>query len=253
MVLLARAASTITWGEVMSVQMTPTGPTAEATIEDARRPSARLARTAVGLCLAGAGALIFAGFIATPWEGNSTTAAGMRAYLAHPMQGQVAAVLLHFGYLLLVPAAFALARLTRRGARRLSNTGLVLSVLGAGLSGLVVTDFFELGMAQHLPLATAVRVYDATSGYALGTGLIGRTTALGAIFGLVLLAAAAWRARWVSWLPAALILVGFVAAFMGTTLLLGGIGAGLMCVGLALLGARILRASDIEWEDGRPA
>jgi hypothetical protein len=177
----------------------------------------------------------------------------MRAYLAHPVQGQVAAVLLHFGYLLLVPAAFALARMARRGARRLSNTGLVFSVLGAGLSGLVVTDFFEIGMAQHLPLATAVRVYDATSGYAMGTGLIGRTTALGAILGLVLLAVAAWRARWVSWVPAAMILIGFAAAVMGTTLLVGGIGSGLVCVGLAQLAMRVLRASDAEWENGRPA
>ena len=36
-------------------------------------------------------------------------------------------------------------------------------------------------------------------------------------------------------------------------LLVGGVGAGLVFVGLALLGARVLRASDAEWEDGRPA
>jgi hypothetical protein len=239
----------------MSVPTTKPTATAggPATIDAAPRPSSRLARTTAALCLAGAGAIIFAGFLATPWEGNSTTAAGMRAYLAHPVQGQIAATVLHFGYLLLVPAAFTLARMSRRGARRLSNTGLVLSVLGAGLSGLVVTDFFEIGMAQHLPLATAVRVYDATSGYALGTGLIARTTALGAVIGLVLLAAAAWRASWVSWVPAATILAGFGAALMGTTPLLGGIGSGLACVGLTLLAMRVRRASDAEWEDGRPA
>ena len=51
----------------------------------------------------------------------------------------LAAVVLHFGYLLLIPAAFALVHLARCGARRLTYTGLVLSVLGAGLSGLLVS------------------------------------------------------------------------------------------------------------------
>jgi hypothetical protein len=170
------------------------------------------------------------------------------------MQVQIAAVLLHFGYLLLIPAAFALARLARRGARRLSNTGLVLSVLGAGLSGLLVTDFFALAMAQHLPLQVAARVFDSTSHYPLGIGLIGMTSNFGAMLGLVLLAAAAWRSRWVSWVPAVMILAGLVVILiMNHTPLMGGIGAGLVFVGLALLGARVLRACDAEWEDGRPA
>ena len=45
--------------------------------------------------------------------------------------------------------------LSRRRAGRLSATGLVLSVLGAGLSGLLVTDFFDLALARQLPLGTA--------------------------------------------------------------------------------------------------
>ena len=96
---------------------------ASAVVEDVPRPGARLARITSGLCIVGAGALIFAGFVATPWEGSSATIATIRTYLAHPMQVQVAAVLLHFGYLLLIPAAFALARLARRGARKLSSAG----------------------------------------------------------------------------------------------------------------------------------
>jgi hypothetical protein len=224
-----------------------------ATVQDAPQQRARVARVTSGLCMAGAGAIIFAGFLATPWEDNGATTGQMRAYLAHPMQGQIAAVLLHFGYLMLVPAAFALAHLARRGARRLTYAGLALSVLGAGLSGLVVSDFFELGLAQHLPLATAVHVYDATARYGLGTGLVAKTTTLGAVLGLVLLTVAAWRARWVSWWPAAIILAGFVVTIAGTTLLVGGAGAGLLFVGLALLGMRVIRASDTEWEHGRPA
>ena len=166
-------------------------------------------------------------------------------------QAQLSAVILHFGYLLLIPAAFALVHLARRGARRLAYTGLVLSVLGAGLSGLLVSDFFELSLAQHLPLADAARVDDAGKQYALGA-LIAKPTALAAVLGLVLLAVAVWRAGWVSWWPAVVLLVGWVVAFSSDTLLRGGVGSGLVLVGLAALATRVLRASDGEWEDGRP-
>ena len=225
--------------------------TARPAIDVAKRGSARLPRIAAGLSLAGAGVLIFVGFLLTPSQASSATAVGLRTLAAHPAQAQVAAVILHFGYLLLIPAAFALVHLARRDARRLAYTGLVLSVLGAGLSGLLVSDFFELSLAQHLPLADAARVDDAGKQYVLGA-LISKPTALAAVLGLVLLAVAVWRAGWVSWWPAAVMLVGWVVAFSGSTLLRGGVGSGLVLVGLATLAARVLRASDGEWEDGQP-
>jgi len=238
----------------MSARISQAGSAArtERAVSGAVEQGARLRRIAAGLTIAGSGVIIFAGFLVTPWEGNSTTTASLRTLAAHPTQAQVAAVLLHFGYLLLVPAAFALVHLARRGARRLTYTGLVFSVLGAGLSGLLVTDFFNLALVQHLPLASAVRVSDAAKQYPLGA-LIGKPSALAAAVGLVLLAAAAWRARWVSWWPAAAILIGWVVAISGTTLVRAGVGSGLVLFGLAALGARVLRMSDREWEDGRPA
>jgi hypothetical protein len=213
--------------------------------------SARLPRTAAGLTMAAAGVIIFAGYLVTPY-GNSAEAAELRTVAAHPMQTQVAAVLLHFGYLLLVPTAFALVHLGRRGARRLSYTGLVFSVLGVGLSGLLVTDFFSLALAQHLPIASAVRVSDAAKQYSLGA-LLAKPSALAAVLGLVLLAVAAWRAGWVSWWPAAAMLAGWIVAIGGNALVPAGIGSGLILLSLVVLGVRVLRMSDGEWEDGRPA
>ncbi len=238
----------------MPARMIRTEPAADASAAAgaAIRGSARLPRIAAGLSLAGAGVLIFAGFLLTPSEASSATADGLRTLAAHPAQAQLSAVILHFGYLLLIPAAFALVHLARRGARRLTYTGLVLSVLGAGLSGLLVSDFFELSLAQHLPLAAAARVDDAGKQYALGA-LIAKPTALAAVLGLILLAVAVWRAGWVSWWPAVVMLVGWVVAFSSNSLLRGGVGSGLVLVGLAALAARVLRASDGEWEDGQPA
>ena len=213
--------------------------------------STKLRRTAGGLPLLGAGGLTFAGFLVTPWEGSGGTTAELRTLAAHATQAQVAALLLHFGYLLLVPVAFTLAYLTRRRAGRLSATGLVLSVLGAGLSGLLVTDFYNLALAQQLPLGTAARVADAAKQLTLGA-VLAKPTALAAILGLVLLAAAAWRARWISWWPVVVILAGWVLAFSGTTLIRAGAGSALVFIGLAVIGWRVLRMTDDEWESGVP-
>ena len=216
-----------------------------------RSLSTALRRRAAGLSLLGAGALTFAGFLVTPWEGPGGTRADLRTIAAHAGQAQAAALLLHFGYLLLVPAAFTLAYLSRRRAGRLSATGLVLSVLGAGLSGLLVTDFFELALARQLPLGTAARVSDAAKQLPLGA-VLAKPTALAAIIGLVLLVLAVWRSGWVSWWPALVIVAGWVLAFSGTTLLRAGAGSALVFVAFAVLGRRVLSMSDQEWESGVP-
>jgi hypothetical protein len=218
---------------------------------EARGLSTRLRRRAGGLSLLGAGALTFAGFLVTPWEGPGGTSAQLRTIAAHATQAQVAALLLHFGYLLLVPAAFTLAYLTRRRAGRLSGTGLVLSILGAGLSGLLVTDFFDLALARQLPLGTAARVSDAAKQLPMGA-VLAKPTALAAIIGLVLLVLAAWRAGWISWWPALVIFAGWVLAFSGTTLPRAGAGSALVFAGLAVVGWRVLSMTDDEWETGLP-
>src|ERR1035441_7311295 len=91
--------------------------------------------------------------------------------------------------------------LSRRRAGRLSATGLVLSVLGAGLSGLLVADFFDLALARQLPLGAAAQVSDAAKQLPLGA-VLARPTAIAAIIVLVLLVLAAWRAGWIPWWPA---------------------------------------------------
>jgi hypothetical protein len=213
--------------------------------------STRLRRMAGGLSLLGAGSLTFAGFLVTPWEGSGGTGADLHTLASHATQAQVAALLLHFGYLLLVPVAFTLAYLARRRAGRLSATGLVLSVLGAGFSGLLVTDFFNLALAQQLPLATAVRVADAAKQLPMGA-VLAKPTALAAIIGLVLLVVAAWRAGWISWWPTLVVFAGWVLAFSGTTLPRAGAGSALVFIGLAVIGWRVLRMTDAEWESGVP-
>ena len=161
-------------------------------------------------------------------------------------------VLLHYGYLLFVPTVFVLARLARRRspeARR--GAGLVLGVLGSGLSGLLVTDAYDLSIAQHLPVAQALAVEDGIS--LPGMLAIALPSAFGTIFGLVLVLAAMWRARWTSFVPMVLMLAGWVIGYGAHTLVRAGSGATLVAIALVLVGVRVLRMSDREFATGERA
>jgi hypothetical protein len=73
----------------------------------------RFRRRAMGAAAVVGGLLTAAGFAATVWE----TAPGKLAYLdslvVDPLRSQIAAVLLHYGYMGIVPMLLALAAMTR--------------------------------------------------------------------------------------------------------------------------------------------
>jgi hypothetical protein len=73
----------------------------------------RFRRRAMGAAAVVGGLLTAAGFAATVWE----TAPGKPAYLdslvVDPLRSQIAAVLLHYGYMGIVPMLLALAAMTR--------------------------------------------------------------------------------------------------------------------------------------------
>ena len=106
--------------------------------------------------------------IATPWEDEATTASYHDALAAHAAQAEVSATLLHFGFVLLLPAALGLMHLARRATPKLAHIGGLLAVGGlATLPGLLVTDFYDLALAQALPRAQSAEIADAAaSGWA---------------------------------------------------------------------------------------
>ena len=79
-----------------------------------------------------------------------------------------------------------------------------------------------------------------------GAGM-GLPTVLGSIIGLVLLLVAMWRARWLSPVPAILMLAGWVLSFGAHTLLRSGSGYALVALAFVAVGARILKISDREF------
>ena len=218
-------------------------------------PGTTLRRRATGTAFVGAAAITMAGILATPFENGSSETAYLKSLADHPKQAIVAAVLLHFGYLLFVPAAFAMARLARRGARKLSSIGIVLAVLGSGLSGLLVTDLYDLSIAQHAGVTGGVPISNMDGVPLAGLGFLtmGLLTSLGMTVGLAILATAMWRARLAPVWPAIAIVAGFAVSFGAHSLLRTAIGFAATCVAIAFLGITVLRMGDDRFAYGSDA
>lgn len=182
-----------------------------------------LRRAAAGLLLAGSVAFA-AGIALTPWESESTTRAYHDALAASPGRAQAAALTLALAYALLaagcVTALALLAGGRDRWLRRAAAgaTGAMLL-----LPGLLVTDAYDLALAQELPRATSVAVSDATSELVL-SGVLGAAGGLGLLLGTTLVAAALWRAREVPAGVPALVVLSWVTGYatMRPAVLLAG-------------------------------
>ena len=159
----------------------------------------RFRRRATGAAAVVGGLLTAAGFAATVWE----TAPGKSAYLdslvVDPLRSQVAAVLLHYGYMGIVPMLLALAAMTRSRWRIGGNVGLALSLPGAfAVTGMLVTDFYDLAIRQSLPAGQAAAVSDAAEELPLAA-LIGGPLIMLTFVGMTVLGLSAWRAGFVHW------------------------------------------------------
>jgi len=213
-------------------------------------PATRLRRRAAGIATIGAGVLTFAGFAATPWEGSSDTALYLQALADNPVQGQVAAVLLHFGYLLMLPAVLALGQMVRRRSVVLGQIGMFFGILGTvGLPGLLVVDFYGLTLAEKLPIDQAVAIEEGAADRPLAL-LMAAPSALGMLLGFILLTIGAARAGKLPWWVVALFPVGFVVSLQ-PALVPALIGSGAFLVALTTVGVRTLQSTDEAWETGR--
>ncbi len=138
--------------------------------------------------------LMLAGVLVAPFEETSTSAAYLEVVHYNAAAAELSAVLLHFGFLLLVPCVWAMAALLQERATVLGNLGLLLGTLGAiGNSGVVLLDFADIALVRELTQGEAVAVYDRLdSSWGFGLSAILGIPLLG--IGLMLLIAGLWRA-----------------------------------------------------------
>ncbi len=107
------------------------------------------------------------------------------------------------------------------------------------MPGLLVTDFYDLALAQELPARTAAAVSDKATDQPL-LALLQLPAVAGCILGTTLLFFALWRARVVAlWVPL-LVLAGWIVTFvLPLSLVSFAVGGGLSMVGGIVAGARI--------------
>jgi hypothetical protein len=209
-------------------------------------PDTRFRRVGGALSLMASGTLVFASLLMIPYE-NQTVAQYLQTGVDHRTNILWAAVVLHFGYLLLVPAAFTLIRLARRRNPKTSIVATVLSGLGMGLSGIIVVDFYDVALANALPAEEALRIFELAGSYGQG-GLVAAPSVIGMALGINLALYVAWRARAIPVFPLVLSVVGWlVFTFFSGDAWLPSVGSALVAVGLAWAGVIVLKMRDEIW------
>ncbi len=210
-------------------------------------PGARFRRIGGGLSLLASGTLVFASLAMIPYE-NQTPEAYLQTGVDHQSNILWAMPVLHYGFLLLLPAALTLVHLARRGARKTSLVAMVLAGLGAGLSGLVAVDAYDVALANALPMDEAMRIFDLAGSY-VQVPLVALPSMLGLAIGTNLAVFAAWKARAVPLMPVVLSVVGWVIfTFFSGDAWLPTLGTGLAAAALAWCGVVVLKTRDEAWD-----
>ncbi|MGY1745601.1 hypothetical protein [Blastococcus sp. SYSU D00695] len=209
-------------------------------------PGTRLARVGGGLSLLASGTLVCASLLLIPYE-SATDAEYVQTAVEHTGPVLWAAVVLHYGYLLLLPAALTLVRLARRRLPRTAMVAMVAAGLGVGLAGVVSVDFSAVAAATELPADVAVRLYETTDGYGQ-SALITVPAILGLVVGVNLAVVAAWRAGAIPFPPVALGVVGWtVFVFFAADAWLPSLSTALVALSLGWCGVIVLRMRDEAW------
>jgi len=210
------------------------------------KPDTRFRRVGGALSLMASGTLVFASLLMIPYE-NQTVAQYLQTGVDHRTNILWAAVVLHFGYLLLVPAAFTLIRLARRRNPKTSIVATVLSGLGMGLSGIIVVDFYDVALANALPADEALRIFDLAGSYGQGA-LVAAPSVIGMALGINLAMYVAWRARAIPVFPLVLSVVGWlVFTFFSGDAWLPSLGSALVAIGMAWAGVIVYKMRDEIW------
>jgi hypothetical protein len=225
---------------------TTTEPAAVAPTSDVT-PGARFRRIGGALSLIASGTLVFVSLLMIPYE-NQTDAQYLQTGVDHTSNILWAMPVLHYGFLLLLPAALTLVHLARRRARKTSLVAMVLAGLGAGLSGVVSVDAYDVALANNLPMDEALRIWNEAGSYVQGV-IIALPSIIGLAVGTNLAMFAAWKARAIPLIPVVLSVVGWlVFTFFSGDAWLPSLGTGLAAIGLAWAGVIVFKMRDEVWD-----
>ena len=199
-------------------------------------------RWAIILAAALSGLLVFISMFVDPGPDASGKEL-IQVYADHPLRQGVHTNLIHYGFALFAPVAFALVGLVRRRGAWLANVAGLLAVIGlTTLPGLVLSDFHDVGTAQVAGVDVAAAAADATGNLPGFLPILIPALAC-SLLTLPLAATAAWRARLLPWwMPLSL----FVAFGVGR-MLPGRVAFGPLALATAALAYALWRIPLPRW------
>jgi len=155
--------------------------------------------------------LFSAGMVFSPQQAEEGDAGYILSLAADPGVSILSATLLHYAWVALALGVMGLVGLvaSRRGRVWVAIAAVVVAFGAVQMAGLLLSDWFLIGMGSTLPIDDALAVNDAAKqGLALTVWLISGQVA--GLLGLLALTLGLARARVVSWWIAPLPLLAFV-------------------------------------------
>jgi hypothetical protein len=169
----------------------------------------------------------------------------IQAYASNDRAQGLHTNLIHYGFALFAPVAYAMVGLVRRRGVWIANLAGVLAVLGLStLPGLVLFDYFNVAVEHVAGLDAAVNAENAVEGLP-GLAALTAPAFISSILAVPVATLALWRARLVAWwLP---LVAG--AAFLGPNFLPGPaiVAFSVMAVGTLVVGWALWRIPVVAW------
>jgi hypothetical protein len=175
----------------------------------------------------------------------------IQAYAANDRAQGVHTNLIHYGFALFAPVAYAMVGLVRRRGAWIANLAGVLAVLGLStLPGLVLVDYFSVAVEHVAGLEAAVNAEGAVEKLP-GFAAVTAPAFISAILAVPVATLALWRARLVTWwLPPVA-----AAAFLGPNFLPvpAIVAFSVMAVGMLFVGWALWRIPVAAWYGTDPS
>ena len=209
-------------------------------------------RTLVGLCLIVAPLILFVASLVEPTSEGDEAREWLPELAEEPGRNDAATTLFIVGFVVLVPALIGLVHLIRERGIVLGHIGGVLAVLGTVLYPVLFsTTFYDLSLAENLPVDQAVEAQEGTEDY-VGPYFVFIPAIFGFTLGLILLSVALLRAGVAPLWFLVLVVLANVAIFAGQESdVVSAIGTLLLLVAFGSLGLKVLGMSDADWDDPR--
>lgn len=210
-------------------------------------------RTLAGICLIAGPLLLLVAGVITPSESSDSSSAYIKSVAADPSAHEWGTVAFVLAFALLVPGLVGAVHLLRHRAVVLGHVFGSLAILGAVMfTALAATTFYDIALAESLPLDQAVKANEALDDVT-GGAVVLVPALLGTFIGLIGLGVALWRGGWAPAWVAAAAAVGMLLVVIGDgSKALGLAGSLALLAAYGYVGLTMLRMGNDAWESATP-